>query len=63
MGGNLKRIPQREVLDGDTESPEAVVESLGTCGGQPVVRGGVRTTTGLLRRWQRLSVADLSRAQ
>jgi 2-polyprenyl-3-methyl-5-hydroxy-6-metoxy-1,4-benzoquinol methylase len=50
MGGNLKRIPQREVLDGDTVSPEAVVESLGDLRRVNRWFGGVRTTAALLRR-------------
>ena len=29
MGGSLKRVPQHEILDGDSVSPEAVIESLG----------------------------------
>jgi 2-polyprenyl-3-methyl-5-hydroxy-6-metoxy-1,4-benzoquinol methylase len=51
----LRRIPQREVLDGDTESPEAVVESLGDLRTVNRWFGGVRTTAYLLRRAMRAS--------
>jgi 2-polyprenyl-3-methyl-5-hydroxy-6-metoxy-1,4-benzoquinol methylase len=50
MGGDLKRIPQREILDGDTESPEAVLESLEDLRLVNRWFGGVRTTALLLRR-------------
>jgi Methyltransferase domain len=46
----LKRVPQREVLDGDTEAPEAVLESLGDLRMVNRWFGGVQTTGFLLRR-------------
>jgi hypothetical protein len=50
MGGNLKRVPQHEVMDGDTETPEAVLESLGDLRLVNRWFGGVRTTSFLLRK-------------
>lgn len=49
----MKRIPQREVLDGDTASDEAVAESLGDLRLVNRWFGGVRTTAYLLRRAMR----------
>lgn len=46
----MKRVPQHEILDGDTESPEAVVESLGDLRRVNRWLGGVDTTVFLLRR-------------
>ena len=46
----MRRIPQHEMLDGDTETPEAVAESLGDLRLVNRWFGGVRTTAGLLRR-------------
>ncbi len=51
----MKRVPQREVLDGDTEAPEAVLESLGDLRMVNRWFGGVRTTGFLLRRAMRES--------
>jgi 2-polyprenyl-3-methyl-5-hydroxy-6-metoxy-1,4-benzoquinol methylase len=46
----LKRVPQREVLDGDTETLDAVLESLGDLRLVNRWFGGVHTTAFLLRR-------------
>lgn len=51
----MKRVPQHEVLDGDTESPEAVIESLGDLRRVNRWLGGVDTTVFLLRRAMRYS--------
>ncbi len=53
MGGDLKRIPQREELDDDTLKPEAAVESLGDLRRVNRWFGGVSTTVYLLRRAMR----------
>jgi SAM-dependent methyltransferase len=50
MGERLKRIPQHEVLDEDSVSPEAAVESLGDLRRVNRWFGGVNTTAYLLRR-------------
>lgn len=50
MGECLKRIPQHEVLDEDSLSPEAAVESLGDLRRVNRWFGGVNTTADLLRR-------------
>ena len=55
MGGDLKRIPQHELLDDDSLSPEAAVESLGDLRLVNRWFGGVGTTTFLLRRAMRAS--------
>jgi hypothetical protein len=55
MGGELKRIPQREILDGDGVSPEDAEESLGDLRWVNRWFGGVRTTAYLLRRAMRSS--------
>ncbi len=49
----MKRIPQREILDGDEISLEAAVESLGDLRMVNRWFGGVRTTAYLLRRAMR----------
>jgi 2-polyprenyl-3-methyl-5-hydroxy-6-metoxy-1,4-benzoquinol methylase len=55
MGGYLKRIPQHELIDSDTESPEAVLESLEDLRRVNRWFGGVKTTAFLLRRAMRTS--------
>jgi hypothetical protein len=49
----LKRIPQHEILDSDAVSPEEAVKSLRDLRWVNRWFGGVRTTTGLLRRAMR----------
>jgi 2-polyprenyl-3-methyl-5-hydroxy-6-metoxy-1,4-benzoquinol methylase len=49
----LKRIAQREVMDGETESLDAVVQALGDLRVVNRWFGGVRTTAYLLRRAMR----------
>ncbi len=51
----MKRVPQHEVLDGDTEAPEAVLESLGDLRMVNRWFGGVQTTAFLLRRAMKAS--------
>jgi ubiquinone/menaquinone biosynthesis C-methylase UbiE len=53
MGGNLRRIPQRELLDDDSVSDEAAAESLGDLRLVNRWFGGVHTTADLLRRAMR----------
>jgi hypothetical protein len=55
MGGDLRRVAQRELIDSDTESPEAIAESLGDLRRVNRWFGGVRTTAYLLRRAMRVS--------
>lgn len=55
MGGRLKRVPQHELLDDDSLSPEAVIESLGDLRLVNRWFGGVSTTTFLLRDAMRRS--------
>lgn len=51
----MKRTPQHELLDGDTESPEAVLESLRDLRRVNRWFGGVHTTAYLLRRAMQVS--------
>ncbi len=53
MGGELKRVPQREILDEDGLSTEAAIASLGDLRVVNRWFGGVRTTAYLLRRAMR----------
>jgi len=53
MGGELKRIPQREILDGDGVSQQDAEESLGDLRWVNRWFGGIRTTADLLRRAMR----------
>jgi ubiquinone/menaquinone biosynthesis C-methylase UbiE len=53
MGEDLKRVPQREILDGDSLSPEAAIESLGDLRLVNRWFGGVSATAFLLRRAMR----------